>query len=822
MSESLFSLEVVINYVKILHEKSVSCLFPCIAFRLLDYPTIAIHFLDDIDARQLKQQHEMNQGYQPDLKTLYFRDLLDKHGRYIFAKGKSCLFRAELSVLRGHLRNAPLYVMLLDTYEEPYKLVGSSAVALTNVIEEMCAEIRETSIDMPCTRITHGVFDIKNLMGEEIGHISFACRLSSFGSTLLPHIGVTPEAIERQSQLKKINKNQTSTPIKEDMVVEKKREVEKNVVNTLVQTVPIDYKVAQIQISTPEKVDNGTEMEVERKQFVQNYTEIKPKTKKVVEDEFVFNHYCPPPLHYNSEKNVTTTTTTRTVKTETSTKMATSIAQNIKVIKERKQVINEYEKQRIEYLNEAVNNQVELELFEEDHEAEDGVEDEDEGYISQKQETNQKQLKQRSNSVMSKPTSNNFDLNNFPILKSLIDEISKLQNLQSNDIPSNPRSKSARPKSALPAHNQRIHSKSAFVVDYPREQNLIGILKDRNKIQQRPKMNKEEITKSVNRLSTPRTPHVEVDKQNKQEEKQEGREEKKAKLKYGTTKAYKMRIQLSRADKKVEKNDKDEDDSWLIKKLNENLTADDMTASSQSTTPRLSVNKRGQKSSPLNKEDSSPPLNHMSISNSTYNGSRSPLDLSLLNKVEMESTIDYALSRNIFNLNKNSNSNENNQMLKNSLQQSGSGGQNTKFVQFGNTYVHQPSDDSSATHTKTTTTTNQTSTSTNSLGNKVVKIASTSSPIKNKKSPRSQASSVSSSKQSSKTSDDFEEDEDISIKLNKINFNKDDLDLYGSSSKYSSNDFCTETSKSKDILEEEEDEEEEENFFSRDSRTSTN
>ena len=291
-----------------------------------------------------------------------------------------------------------------------------------------------------------------------------------------------------------------------------------------------------------------------------------------------------------------------------------------------------------------------------------------------------------------------------------------------------------------------------------------------------------------------------------------------------------MRILASRPDKAAQMSD--EDNSLLIKKLKENLT-DNTPGSSQNTTPRSSLSKRGQKnnSTTINKEDEfdshhrSPTLNHMSISNSTFNGSKSPLDLSLLNKVEMESTIDYALSRNLLNLNSNSNDN---QTIKNSLQQSGSGGQSTKFVQFGNTYVHHPSDDSS-TQTKTSTT-NPTTTSTNSLGNKVVvRSATTLSPIKQQqqqgKSPRSQTSSMSSSKQSSKTSDDFEDDDDeeISIKLNKMNLNnKDDLDLFGSLSKYSSNEFCTETSKSKDIPEEEEEEEEEENYFSRaDSRTST-
>ena len=794
MSQSLFSLEVVINYVKIQHEK-VSCLFPCVAFRLLDYPTIAIHFLDDVDARRLKENLQIDQNCQPDLKITHFRDLIDKHGRYIFARGKSCLFRSELAVLRGHLRNAPLYVMLLDTYEEPYKLLGTSAVPLTNVIEEMCTELNETSLDMPCTKVTHGVFDIKNLMGDEIGHISFACRLSSFGSTLLPHIGVTNEAIERQNQLQRINKNQTSSAIQNVVTTTHVQTSKKEITNSLVQTVPIDYKTAQIQISntefSPDKIDTATQME-KRIQF-DNFVETKPKGKKTVEDEFVFNHYCPPPLHYNAEQQIQKTVTKiTTTTTECKRNVATAITQNIKVIKESKEVISEYEKQRIDYLNEAISNQEFLpELDYQETKQEVYEEENDEGYISSQQRVEMKKPQPQVNNK-------NFNLNEFPVLKCLIDEISKLQNLTTAPseeiIPT-------RPKSGVRIAQLNDRPIKSAVVKPKKDQNLVGILKDRNNkkpVAKHPKMNKEEIAKSVDRLSTPRS----VTKTKQQ----------KPKLTYGTTNTHRMRVLASRPDKIKQI---DEEHSLLIQKLQENL--DEITESSQNITPRPSFNKKPT----INEDrfDSNSAVNHMSISNSTYN-SKSPLNLSLLNKVEMESTNDYALSRNL--LNNINNLHERNSLQQSSNAQSSSIGANQKFVQFGNTYVFNNQSDESARTPTTSATASSTTTTTNSIGNKIAKSAKTNIFLPNKKtvqnkSPRSQTSSYSSSKQ---TSDDFEEEEDeddLSIKLtSQLNLNKDEIDqLYGSNSRYSSNDFCTDTNKSKEIIEEEE------NIFSRDSRTST-
>jgi hypothetical protein len=211
--ESLFSLEVIVNYVKLNSLKApFTCLFPSVAFRLLDYPTIAIHLLDNYDSKELKDKIRLNEPFESMEKLPCFVELLDKHGRFIFAKGKSCLFRSDLLELKGHLRNAPMYLMLLDTFFEPFKLIGTTLVPLTNLINEICEETSENMeqvgpssnrVETPCTKMTHGIFDIKNLMGDDIGHISFACRLTSFGVSLLPHIDMTTEAANKMKQFNK-------------------------------------------------------------------------------------------------------------------------------------------------------------------------------------------------------------------------------------------------------------------------------------------------------------------------------------------------------------------------------------------------------------------------------------------------------------------------------------------------------------------------------------------------------------------------------------------------------------------------------------------
>ena len=186
--ESLFSLEVIVNFLKLEATKANSspCLLPTVAFRLLDYPIIAISLMEKFDADQLKTRLELTRPFERIEMLPCFTQLIDANGRYMFNKGKSCLFRADLSMLRGHLKNTPMYLMVLDTFYEPYKLLGTLAVPLDELIEELYEEmegdeVKADNIDpLPSMKMSHGVCDVRNLMGNVIGHVSFVCRLDYF------------------------------------------------------------------------------------------------------------------------------------------------------------------------------------------------------------------------------------------------------------------------------------------------------------------------------------------------------------------------------------------------------------------------------------------------------------------------------------------------------------------------------------------------------------------------------------------------------------------------------------------------------------------
>lgn len=386
--ETLFSLEVIVNYVKIKKldskklsdDSNFSCLFPCVAFRLLDYPTIAINLLENHQQEDIKLLlDESINGYE---KLPVFKELLDKHGRYVFSKGKSCLFRCEQKALSLHLKHTPMYLMLLDTYYEPYKLLGTTVVPLINLINDISSETNESIDHEPCSKMTHGVFEIKNLMGDEIGIISFACRLTSFGSSLLNHIGkVENKQLKNNFKVKKISTkktkkrtevyqeekcgNQENVNISENDISEmiknisfcdinlksndRKNSTNKlestNISNAFVQTSIIDSKDVTSQTTEvciqEETIKNSIKP-------LQNYIKgescakkrfnsiKKSKKENYVCDDTYVDSYCPPVLFYNSEA---------TLKNET-------IGDSIKFLKENELIYN-----RIGYLNKAKNEQ---------------------------------------------------------------------------------------------------------------------------------------------------------------------------------------------------------------------------------------------------------------------------------------------------------------------------------------------------------------------------------------------------------------------------------------------------------------------------------
>ncbi|XP_029925792.1 microtubule-associated protein 10 [Myripristis murdjan] len=158
--ETLFSFELLVEYIRIDDERKVSDEL-ALGVRLLDFPTLLI--------------------YQP-------ANAAGNGGEYTFNRGKSCLFKMDLDSLHTHLSNAPLYAMVLDVKEEIPKLVGSAQISLTKLVDRIKSEVNCHGISTPSAQEGKGLVRLCNLMGEKIGSISLTYNLSSLGASLLPHI----------------------------------------------------------------------------------------------------------------------------------------------------------------------------------------------------------------------------------------------------------------------------------------------------------------------------------------------------------------------------------------------------------------------------------------------------------------------------------------------------------------------------------------------------------------------------------------------------------------------------------------------------------
>ncbi|XP_056617031.1 microtubule-associated protein 10 isoform X2 [Triplophysa dalaica] len=154
--ETLFSLELVIDYVRFDFTRG-NVLDPVVGLRFLDFPTLLISRKEDL------------------LSHSAFADLpaeasshADERDKYIFHKGKSCLFKMNLDALHNHLSNTPLYAMVLDMNDEVPKLIGSSMISLAKVTERIKMDVDTHGIDTPSSCGEKTVTPLCNLMGSNI------------------------------------------------------------------------------------------------------------------------------------------------------------------------------------------------------------------------------------------------------------------------------------------------------------------------------------------------------------------------------------------------------------------------------------------------------------------------------------------------------------------------------------------------------------------------------------------------------------------------------------------------------------------------------
>ncbi|XP_076018587.1 microtubule-associated protein 10 [Genypterus blacodes] len=273
--ETLFSFEVLVEYVLIDKGGEVSDEL-ALAVRMLDFPTLLIHHLE-------RKTSAINQ--------------CEHHGedkKYYFQRGKSCFFKINPDSLHGQLSNTPLYVMVLDVKEDIPKLVGTSLVSLSKVMDRINWDVKLHGVSTPSSHGERGLVGICNLVGEKIGSISLSYKLANLGTSLQAHISEN----KKEDRGKHIQQNK-----------EEKQDVTAETDSGCIPTAVMDKSVCT------NTQNNGSSNEYicveEEKQdihvCVSTQTENKSRNKelqpfKETESTFEekFNVFCPPKLFYSN------------------------------------------------------------------------------------------------------------------------------------------------------------------------------------------------------------------------------------------------------------------------------------------------------------------------------------------------------------------------------------------------------------------------------------------------------------------------------------------------------------------------------------------
>ncbi|XP_008167976.2 microtubule-associated protein 10 [Chrysemys picta bellii] len=263
--EGLFSLELLVEWVRV--EPRVlpprGPLRPAVALRLLDFPTLLVH--------------PPEPGCPP--------------GRLVpFGRGKSCLFRLGPGPLRGLLRRAPLYALLLalPPGPAPARLLGSCCVSLAPAAEELLRPPQGGAT--PDSRGRRGRYPLRDLMGERVGELALGYRLSSLGPALLGHLpaGLGQEVAGGAPPPSPPDTQRKSGPRPQGAPGEQASGPSRRCTSMGSQTEPQDWE--EVRELEPEHSGQASSPAGETRQ---------PSGEEVRELEIEANVFCPPPLYYS-------------------------------------------------------------------------------------------------------------------------------------------------------------------------------------------------------------------------------------------------------------------------------------------------------------------------------------------------------------------------------------------------------------------------------------------------------------------------------------------------------------------------------------------
>lgn len=270
VTETLFSLELLVERVSIPEEGSKLSDELAIGVRLLDFPTLLI--------------------YQPRQRSDGLRQRGDsRQGEYAFNRGKSCFFKMNLNSLHNQLLNSPLYAMVLDVKEDLPRLVGTSLISLANAVAHIWLDVNKNGVS-PSSYGERGVVAVSNLKGEKIGSISLSYKLLSVGASFLAHI--TDPRTDRSSSPGEPQGDSNVEKESADIFPFECENVSSTAENmTNIKLNDNGWEIAANQEECVSIVQNVPEPEEET---LSKYTE----TDNSLED--YLSVFCPPHLFYNS------------------------------------------------------------------------------------------------------------------------------------------------------------------------------------------------------------------------------------------------------------------------------------------------------------------------------------------------------------------------------------------------------------------------------------------------------------------------------------------------------------------------------------------
>ena len=282
---SLFCIDLGVENVR---SVLVPCRLPVVAFRLLDLPTVVIHCVSSHSAvDSLRRQVTMGSCDAPP----QLRELKDRHGNFVFQKGKSCLFKMDFNIFCRHLRATPLYLMLLDVWSSPAQLIGSTSVRLNSVGDELMKCKEENGICSPSSSGGRGTFDVFNLMGSRVATVELAYRIYNLGPALAAHLETQSRQMEVKDEEQEIGRENGIVRGSDMQTVSVQTVGDEMVFSTL----PAN------NFSSNEKetiMTQPTKQTITKAQIPQVETDFQGSQ---TEEVYITNTVCPPPLFYNSE-----------------------------------------------------------------------------------------------------------------------------------------------------------------------------------------------------------------------------------------------------------------------------------------------------------------------------------------------------------------------------------------------------------------------------------------------------------------------------------------------------------------------------------------